>query len=106
MNYNAVFMLTGLSLIKKIKLFNSKARNILCLTGDTRDCIFHMDLISFRRCCCCKSALVRIKRNTWNDSAALLRRTHQFYSCTLCAQIDGVNSNFDIENICTFNPVF
>lgn len=96
MNYNAVFMLTGLSLIKKIKLFNSKARNILCLIGDTRYCIFHMDLLYLRRCCCCccKSALVRIERNTWNDSAALLRRTQQFYSCTLCAQIDGVNSNF------------
>lgn len=62
MNYNAVFMLTGLSLIKKIKLFNSKARNILCLTGDTRYCTFHMDLIHLRRYCCCKSALVRITK--------------------------------------------
>lgn len=35
MNYNAVFMLTGLSLNKKIKLFNSKTWNLLCFTDST-----------------------------------------------------------------------
>lgn len=45
MNYNAVFMLTGLSLIKKLKLFNSKAWNLLCLSDYTRYSLFHMAIL-------------------------------------------------------------
>lgn len=56
--------------LKKIKLFNSKARNLLCLTIQD---IFHMAIIILHRCCC-KSALVWIKRNTWSDIIEIYRR--------------------------------
>lgn len=70
MNCNAVFMLTGLSLNKKIKLFNSKAWNLLCLNDYIEYNIFHMDINYL--CFCCKSALGWIKRNYALDSFIIL----------------------------------